>query len=152
MTFGCKSLLDHLVYDWTTNTLHIFHIIHEIQIWHSKWRLVVNPCWSILWMIDELGQMGVGGKTGSGRHKLPREGWPSPLAFVLDLGIYYIVEAYIILVRQISYWWGIYYMGWANIRHGKDRYKIWAMQLSVKLKTLNKLRNAECSLLKTKWK
>ena len=35
-------------------------------------------------MIDELGQMGVGGKTGSGRHKLPREGWPS-LAFLLDL-------------------------------------------------------------------
>lgn len=53
-------------------------------------------------MIDELGQMGVGGKTGSGRHKLPREGWPS-LAFLLDLGILYIGEAKIIQVRQILY-------------------------------------------------
>ena len=73
-------------------------------------------------MIDELGQMGVGGKTGSGRHKLPREGWPSPLAFVLYLGIYYIGEANIIWVGQILYGWGKYYMGGANIRHGWGKY------------------------------
>ena len=71
-------------------------------------------------MIDELGQMGVGGKTGSGRHKLPREGWPSPLAFVLDLGIYHIGEANITWVGQILD------MGGSNIRHGQGRYKIWA--------------------------